>query len=157
VKVAAIVIVVVGLCATVMLLSIKPSPSSNSAAMAREKPFLSVTISYFDKFKDQASTVVLAMVDASDLEALKRTFLNAKSDEMTLYAEYSKRRSALTTTVQEVADGADDCHRLFQQGLNEMLAYWDDRDTARIPRGSDMVKTSMAEASSVVAKINVRR
>jgi hypothetical protein len=153
VKIAAIVLVAVGLCATLVLLSYKPSPSSDSAAVGREKPFLSLTISYFDKFKDQASTVVLAMTDASDLDALKRTFQYAKSDEMTLYTQYSERRSALTTTVQEIADKTDNCHLLFQQGLSEMLRYWEDRDPTRIPRGSNMVKGSMTEANDILAKI----
>jgi len=153
VKVAAIVIVAVGLCAAIVLLSTKPSPSSGSASVAREKPFISLTISYFDKLKDQASAVVLAMVDVSDLEGLKRTFLYAKSDEMTLYTQYSKRRSALTTSVQEISDKTDNCHLLFQQGLSEMLSYWDDHDQTRITGGTSMVKGSMAEANDILAKI----
>lgn len=153
VAVAAILVVIVAVCALV-LLSNKPSTSPDDATtVATEKPFISLTISYFDNFKKEASTVVLAMAGASDLEALRRTFQSAQSDEMTLYMQYSKRRSTMTTVIQEIASKTDNCHLLFQQGLSEMLRYWDDQDPTRIPRGGNMVKGSMAEANNVLAKI----
>jgi hypothetical protein len=133
-------------------------PGSNGRDPARDEArFYSVTISYFGMFKDQASVVLLAMVGASDLDSVKRTLLDAESAESNGYEEYSRNRSKLAVgKVRDIADSADESHRLFQEALGDMLMFWADRDPAHITHGGETLKHCIAMANATVLKISNR-
>jgi hypothetical protein len=99
------------------------------------------------------------MAAASNLESVKGALLSAKSVEAVGYEKYFRSRAerGISSSVHDIADNADEAHRLFQEAMGEFLMYWDDRNTARISGGSGTLKRCIALANATVLKINGRR
>jgi hypothetical protein len=99
------------------------------------------------------------MAGASNLESIKGALLAAKSAEAAGYERYFRNRAAggISSGVQDIADNADEAHRLFQEAMSEFLKYWDDKNSADVTVGSGTLKQCVTLANATARKINDRR
>jgi hypothetical protein len=132
-------------------LACAPSPGG-------EERFFSDTVSYFQTLSDQGMGVAQAMAGASNLEGVKQTLLAAKSAEGVGYENYLRSRAEVGNgSAHEIADNADEAHRLFQEAMSQFLMYWADGNSAHVPDGSGTLNRCIALANATVQKINARR
>jgi hypothetical protein len=129
------------------------------AASSDEARFNSDAVSYFKTLSDQGMGAAQAMAGASNLDSVKGALLAAKSVEGVGYEKYFRSRAegGISSSVHDIADNADEAHRLFQDAMSEFLMYWDDKNTAHITDGSRTLNRCVALANATVLKINARR
>lgn len=98
------------------------------------------------------------MAGASDLDSVKGALLAAKSAESVGYEDYLRSRAeAGNSGAHDIADNADEAHRLFQEAMSQFLMYWSDGSPAHVPDGSSTLNRCIALANATVQKINTQR
>jgi len=104
-------------------------------------------------------TQAMAGVSASNFADLREAFLSAKSVEGSRYEDYlrTRNREGVPDNLHNIADNADEAHRLFQEAMGDFLMYWEDRNTAHVADGSATLKRCAGQAEILVRTINAQR
>jgi len=116
------------------------------------------TLSYIEAVSEQGMSVARTMAGASNLEDIRGVLLTAKSVEASRYGDYLRAGNGEgPSNAQDIADDADEVHRLFQQAVSEFLMYWEDRNAAHVTDGSAMLKRCVSQANIIVNRMSAQR